>query len=145
MLTVAKRYGCLSSIIAFVAYGGWAFWLNLNAGSEKALAPGVIHGIYAATLTYLIYRLIYFFNNYFTERVRCPRLSTWVSTSFVCFFVPLLIQLSVNNLHPLKTIAPGFIIGQFYILVILTGVKGNPVTRLSTLCENAEENPNRRK
>jgi len=109
----------LAPLLAFLAYGGWALWLNVHAENPQAWHPAVVHGTYAALLTLGLHFSVTWTRQRLHGTVRHPRFATWAVATLLSFFVPLAIQALVGNYRSLATIAPGFIIGQLYIWGLL--------------------------
>ncbi len=106
-----------SGLIAFFSYGGWALWLNKD--SDVSILPALAHGLYAALLTFTTYYILMALKRVLTGRVAHEKLVTWGITTLFFILVPLCIQILLKNTHPVLTILPGLIIGQFYILGLL--------------------------
>lgn len=109
----------ISPIAAFLAYGGWALWLNVHAGNPDAYSPALVHGAYAALLTLGLHVSVVRLRQTLTGVTRHPRAGTWILATLVSFIVPLVIQELVGNQRSVATILPGFLIGQCYIGALL--------------------------
>ncbi len=108
-----------AGLVACIFYGGWALLVNINAGNENAQLPSLMHGLYAATLTWLVHSIVTKGYEYSNKLTRHPFFITWVTATALSFTLPFLVQLVTGGLRPLVTIAPGFLIGQLYIIGLL--------------------------
>lgn len=109
----------LTSLVALLFYGGWALWINLDAGNTNAYLPSFFHGLYAGLLTWLMYKVVVGVHQHASQLTRYPAFTAWFVASGLSFTVPLLIQSVTGGIRPLATIAPGFLIGQVYIVGLL--------------------------
>ncbi|WP_339667887.1 hypothetical protein [Dasania marina] len=109
----------LASLAALLFYGGWALWLNLDAGNTNAYFPALCHGLYAGLLTWLMHNIVVAVHRRASPLTRYPAVTAWFVASVLSFIVPLLVQSATGGVRPLATIAPGFLIGQIYIIGLL--------------------------
>lgn len=109
----------LAPLTALLFYGGWALWLNLDAGNSNAFLPAFFHGLYAALLTWLIRKIVIGVHQHANQITRYPGFTAWFFATALSFTLPLLIQSLTGGIRPLATIAPGFLIGQVYIIGVL--------------------------
>lgn len=122
MTSAAFLRSLLAGLAGFVGYGAWAWYANLDHGSEIAMRSGFVQGGYSLVLTFLM--------TIVTEALylRWQQLSgavvrTTLVVSTILFASAFTIHLLVGTPEILMTITPGFIIGTIYTYVYLLGLR----------------------
>ena len=119
----------LSGIAGFVAYGGWAFWVNAPHSLEMGVMAGILQGSYSFLLTlgmtlvmeYLMQKL---------SVVPGRAILTVILASSGTLSVAYGIQWLNGTPEILLTILPGFVIGTVYSAVYVAGLNRVDATGL---------------
>jgi hypothetical protein len=108
----------LTGVVGFVAYGGWAYYVNLSFGAETALRAGLVQGAYSLALTmgssYLIEQLLIL---YAKAGPRSTLLLASATSSAFALSVAYGIHWLIDTPMIFTTIMPGFVIGSAYALI----------------------------
>lgn len=52
------KHDTISALSALIAYGAWAYWVNMDAGVEAALFAGLVQGGGAFVVTYISIHIV---------------------------------------------------------------------------------------
>ena len=111
-----------SGLAGFVAYGGWAYFANLEHGSAIAMRAGLVQGSYSLVLT--------FFMTLFTEfafvkiyGLPFAKLLTTGAIAIVLTSTAYFIHLFVGTPEIIMTILPGALIGTTYTFMYIVGLE----------------------
>ena len=112
-------FDIFSAILAGVGYGGWAVYINLEAGLSMALLSGAVQAVYAFATTFFITSFARRVFTRFHCRIRGGLTAFILSVIFmVC--VPFAVHAAAGTMNIVETIAPGVIWGTIYIAGFLT-------------------------
>jgi len=112
------RRSALTGVVGFVAYGGWAYYVNLGHGDDVALRAGLVQGSYSLALTmgssYLIEQLLTLFA---AVDARTALLLASATSAAIALSVAYGIHWLIGTPMILTTILPGFVIGSVYAFI----------------------------
>lgn len=112
----------VAGVLAFLAYGGWAFWVNMHHSVEMGVRAGLLQGTYSLLLTFsstLLMERLY-------ARLQHLAAAVWLSMlamAVVLWTVPWIIHLLAGTPSILMTVLPGFFIGCVYSLIYLLSLR----------------------
>lgn len=112
----------LSGIAGFLAYGGWAFWLNSSHGTEMGVSAGVLQGSYSFVLTLTMTLVMEHLMATF-RAIPARGALTVALVSAATFSVAYSLQWLNGTPEILLTILPGFFIGAVYCTVYVMGLQ----------------------
>ncbi len=108
----------INAIVAGLAYGGWAYYANMDHSHEASVMAAFVQGSSSFTFTLAItwvalklYRLRH-----------CTKQGVvigWLGSVFLLVTLPTLLHYVAGTPNILQTIAPGIIIGSAYLLIYL--------------------------
>lgn len=110
-----------AGIAGFLAYGAWAFWVNMEYGMATGIRAGLVQGTYSLILTFCTTYLMEFL----LGRLRSTGhevILTIVITMGLLFGVAWTINWLARIPEILMTILPGFVIGSVYTVVYVSTV-----------------------
>lgn len=110
-----------AGIAGFLAYGAWAFWVNMDHSMATGIRAGLVQGTYSLVLTFCTTYLMEFL----LGRLRSTGhevILTIVITMGLLFGVAWTINWLARIPEILMTILPGFVIGSVYTVVYVTAV-----------------------
>jgi ABC-type antimicrobial peptide transport system permease subunit len=105
--------GVLSGFAGFAAYGGWAYFINLQHGTQAGLKAGLTQGTYSFFLTLVLALVMESLFHLYRE----PRTQFWFTFMLTCcllYFSSWGINALSGTPEILLTILPGSIIGTIY-------------------------------
>ena len=104
-----------AGLAGFVAYGGWAYYVNAEYGFTTGIRSGLVQGGYSFALTLsttlLMEQLLVSLSN-----VKGQLVITILTTCLITFSTAYLIHWLAMTPEILLTIAPGFLIGAIYTI-----------------------------
>jgi hypothetical protein len=107
--------GLLAATAGFIAYGGWAYYINASHGDSAALKALFTQGIYSFTLT-LITAFIMEWLFQLSSKPATRFCLTFFITSLILYSTSWGINVWAGTPEILLTILPGAILGTFYTL-----------------------------
>lgn len=122
LLNQAWFRSAVAGVVAFLVYGGWAFWVNMQDSVEMGVRAGLLQGSYSLLLTFsstLLMERLY-------ARLRHVPGGLWLSMlvmAAVLWSIPWSIHLLAGTPYILMTVLPGFLIGCVYTLVYLLSLR----------------------
>ena len=111
----------LSSIAAFVIYGGWAYFVNRSHDESLAQMIGVVQGGYSFGLTFVMTLVTEWLYQKFSNQTHQVRY-VMVTVCTALFIMPVTIHWMIGTPEILMTILPGFVIGSIYTWVYVLGL-----------------------
>lgn len=114
----------LSALIGFFAYGAWAYWINIPAGSMIALKAAVAQGAFSFAMTLLLNIFMEYSYRKLSYSMRSKIAACLVTAITCCLLYIMSFSLHVVAETPmiLFTILPGAIISTVYSIVYMMGV-----------------------
>ena len=107
----------LPAMAGFLGYGGWAFFCNLMHGVKMGVQSGLVQGSLSFSITLV-------FNGVMEFLYKRLKSKLWSIIITIIGFVS--VSFAVNTLagtpEVLATIAPGSIIGSFYVYTYIKGL-----------------------
>ncbi len=104
--TTSRLYNWTSAVLAFVAWGGWAFYVNRSSGLATGLISGVTQGTSSMIMTFVMIKAVTGIFRQFTNRVLRMILPTVITVGgAACFLV--LVHTLVGTPKIFWTILPG--------------------------------------
>lgn len=100
----------ISALAGFVAYGSWGYWVNMSHGWQVGLKSGLTQGSYSFAVTLFYSGLV----EWLYAKTRKKAL-TIITCSFSVIFTSYAVHRLVGTPEILPTIAPGAVIGSFYV------------------------------
>ena len=119
--------GIAAGILGFIAYGGWALYVNSQHGIAVGFKAGFVQGTYSFALTLSTTMLMEFLLTSL-QNTRGPYFLTLSITNTITFATAYLINWVFRTPEILLTIFPGFLIGIVYTAFYLLSL-----SRLSRL------------
>ncbi len=117
MAKTSKRYNLYSAFIAFVLWGGWAYYINVTNGFFTGLTSGLVQGTFSFVMTLVIVFIVSKIYNQLNHRalqLLLPPIMTVIGTS-----IPLVaIHSLMGTPYILKTIAPALSVS--FIFCVMT-------------------------
>ncbi len=105
--------GLVAALLAFLGYGGWAFYINSGYSQWVALRSGMVQGGYSFLLTLTTTAMIELLYRCF----RLWRYRAWLTFAVTTVFLSATayaIHHALGTPEILSTILPGFVIGSVY-------------------------------
>lgn len=134
MSSAAFLRSLLAGLAGFIGYGGWAWYANLDHGTDIAMRSGLVQGGYSLVLTFLMTFVTEYLYSIW-QHLASAAVRTTLLVSTILFCSAYTIHLFVGTPEILMTITPGFIIGTIYTYVYVLGLSGsisaNPATDTS--------------
>ena len=120
-----------AGLAGFVAYGGWAFWANLEHGDAVAMRAGLLQGSYSFALTFASTLLMEGLYAFFVRRGDAlrARLATVAVTAVILLAVPVALHMLAGTPEIAMTVAPGFAIGMVYTWIYVAALTRRPPNR----------------
>ncbi len=119
----------LSASFAFLFYGGWGYWVNIEYGHEMALAVLLAQGSYSFVLTLIMTLLIEFL---YAGFVRAGESSNWsqakvswstiIVSCAIVFSGSWLVNVYAGTPEIFKTVVLGYLIGGIYTYGYVFGI-----------------------
>ena len=120
----------LSGVAGFAAYGGWAYFANMEHGVAVAMRAGLVQGTYSLVLT--------FFMTLFTEfafvkiyGLPFAKVLTTAAIAIVLSSTAYFIHLFVGTPEIIMTILPGALIGTTYTFMYIVGLERSMTRNLN--------------
>lgn len=114
-----------SALAGFVAYGGWAYFVNVGHGDMVGMRSGLVQGGYSFILTMSSAYLMEFVYRWFRKTL--DAVPSWIPTLLVTMVILFATAWGINRLagtpRILLTILPGFLIGSLFSLVYILNLK----------------------
>ena len=57
-VSTSKRYNLLSAFLAFILWGGWAFWINREFGESTQIVSALTQGTASFLITLVMVRIV---------------------------------------------------------------------------------------
>ena len=114
--------GIAAGILGFIAYGGWAFYVNSQHGVAAGLKAGFVQGTYSFALT-LSTTLLMEFLWTSLQNTKGTYFLTLSITNSLTFATAYLINWVFLTPEILATIIPGFLIGIVYTAFYLSSLR----------------------
>ncbi len=122
MLNSSLMRSFLSGIAGFIAYGGWAYYVNLDHDADLAMMIGLVQGSYSFVLTFVMTLTTESLYKRFKES-KNQVLFVMITVCAGLFTTPYVIHMFIGTPEILMTILPGFVIGMIYTWVYVVGLK----------------------
>ena len=120
------RSGTVRSVVAglagFLAYGGWAFYVNVAYGTALGIRSGLVQGSYSFVLTFVSTSLMELQLKVFRSTAFAGQLTIGL-TILLQFVVAYGINWLAGTPEIAMTILPGFIIGSGYTIVYVVAIR----------------------
>ncbi len=117
-IKTGKLYNLFSALLAFSAWGGWAFLVNGNHGLKKQFISGVTQGTASFIITLIMVRITAFFYNRISGHVRINRiLLPAVSTVLITGCGLVIIHNLAGTPNIFYTIAPSQVIALIFCMI----------------------------
>jgi hypothetical protein len=102
----SRLYSWTAALLAFAAWGGWAFFINRSSGLSTGITSGVAQGTGSLVMTFVMIRVVTGIFNRLTNRWMRLAMPTVITVgSAACFLV--LVHSLVGTPHIFWTILPG--------------------------------------
>jgi len=110
LLNSAKFRALISALAGFFGYGSWGFWVNMSHGWQTGLKAGLTQGSYSFVITLFYSVLIEWMY---------AKTGNKILTTIFCSLSVVVTSYSIHALvgtpEILATIAPGVVIGSFFV------------------------------
>jgi hypothetical protein len=120
----------IAASLAFLAYGGWAFFSNYDDGITAATIAALIQGCATFTVTYISVKIIENLHSKFsgTSRLFLPVIMTFFFISGSIF----IIHFTFNTPNILMSMAPSSFISIIFYIVWVAKLEGNNSRDITT-------------
>lgn len=111
-MSMNKRvsYELWSALMAFLLWGGWAFYVNEGAGFAVGLASGVVQGAASFVITLLMVRSVTYLYGHLTGRLLRLALPATITVATTGAML-VVIHRMVGTPHIIATIGPALMVG----------------------------------
>lgn len=118
----------ISSIAAFVAYGGWAFLVNASHGQAAAVKSGLVQGCYSFLLTLVMTGIIeaLYYSIARTGRIKLAALVTIITVCLTVYITSWTVNSIAGTPEILKTVILGYIASTIYTTSYVLGLMHKP-------------------
>ncbi len=117
-IKTGKIYNIFSALLAFTAWGGWAFLVNGNHGLKKQCISGFTQGTASFIITLILVRITAFFYNRISAKIRINRiLLPAVSTVLITGSGLVIIHHLAGTPNIFYTIAPSQVIALIFCMI----------------------------
>lgn len=111
----------LTSILAAIAYGGWAVFANFEYGAKAAFMAGIVQAVYAFLATMSVSKIAHMIFR------KCDCGYKGICLGFLASFIvmvciPFAVHSFAGTPDIVETILPGLIIGSLYLITYLAGL-----------------------
>ena len=114
----------LAPLLAFVFYGGWAYWVHRHLDSEQSLRAGVAQGSYAVLSTIVLRHIVLALQRHLAGR-RFGHIGAFALSVAMIVLMPFTLHFILGNARTWLAIAPGVLAGTIYIAIILHSLDAN--------------------
>lgn len=115
-LTPIQR-SLLSAIAGLVAYGAWAYWVNVMHGADKALMAACVQGGYSFALTFVMTILIEgIYRQFANTPILSPyrRVATVLTTCAIIFSLSWWVNAMAGTPEIFRTVILGYFVGGIF-------------------------------
>lgn len=112
----------LSALVALLAYGAWAYWINLSHGAGAAMKAAFVQGSYSFILTFLLSLLIECLFQRWSHQ-RYGVLQVGVLVCGLLYTMSWSVNVIAMTPEILWTILPGAVMSTIFTISYLMGLK----------------------
>jgi hypothetical protein len=112
------RSSIINALIAGIAYGGWAYFVNSEHSQHAGVMAALVQGISSFVLTLLVSWVAATVYNSQRGKLRAVILG-WLASVTLLISVPTIVHFFAGTPNIAKTISLGVSIGAVYLLVYL--------------------------
>jgi hypothetical protein len=111
-----SRYGLVSAALAFVLWGGWAYYVNRGGSVGTGVMSGLTQGLASFTITLLMVRAIQWLQGFFSRRLYQIALPPLLTVAFTGSCL-LMLHLLAGTPNIAMTILPALSVAYLFCLV----------------------------
>ena len=112
-INTSKQFTYISALLAFILWGGWAFYVNGESGNEARILSGITQGTFSFIITLLMTKVIAYQYNKFSRvifKIFFPPIITVSITGTLL----ILIHVKVGTPAILKTVSPALTVALLF-------------------------------
>jgi len=112
-INTSKRFTYISALLAFILWGGWAFYINGEFGNKSRILSGITQGTCSFIITLLMTKVIAYQYNQFSRMV-CKILFPPIITVSITGTLLVLIHNKVGTPAIFETVSPALTVALLF-------------------------------
>lgn len=126
-IRTSRYYNLISACLAFMLWGGWAYYINHSNVTKSGVASGLAQGTASFIITLLMVHAVTYLHHRFRHPIARLLLPALITLSFTSLCL-LSIHLFVGTAHIFYTISPALTIA--FIFCVFTSYQLNKINRI---------------